>query len=416
MEEIAIRSLVAVQHKSKPFKYWKYYNALSIDKIERENGWIEYYATFKRKGILGNWRKGIAIFGQNMLIDKNYNEIAKVNGRLYRIFGGYYANLGIRKYNYITFPGKDRETEYEQMLIINALFDENGNRIEHQQSLEIFKKIDILQSLIAVEVGDDRVFYKNALYNLQDYSLITKFSKNIILDGVFTNGYCKVTIPDDNRDFIVVVHDHKINHVFTEQEFNHLRTLLDLEIKEDAPLTALSPIISNKELSIIENEKGPITIDEYHPIIEQAIEKYLATTTSFINTKGGVYQLSPKFANDFVDETTFWRSKGEGYYTWYLGNLGDRYYMERNEKRCLHISSEKFDQLYKELCLTNNNRPNFIKKITKMGSCAILGKENLYYGKGVTEYEIYRFECRPYGYINTSGELIYDFDVNNIKW
>ena len=409
MEEIAIRTLVAVQHKNNPFEYWRYNKALSIDKVERENGWIEYYATFKRKGTLSSWRKGIAIFGQGTLIDRNNTEIVRVNnGRLFRIFGGYYAHLVTRNYNYRTFPGQDRETEYEQMQIVNALFDEDGKRLEYEQSIEIFKKMDILQALMTVEIGEDRVYYKNALYDLKNYNLIAKFSKNIILDGVFSNGYCKVIIPEDNRSFIVAVHDRKISQVFTEQEFDHLKSLLNLEITEDEPFCGLSKTVDKSDVTV--------SIDEYCPKVDVSIENYLATMPSLINIDDRLYQLSPKFADKFFDETTRWNSMGKSYYKWHLERLGDCYYMNRSGERCLHISSECYDKLYKELSLINDNRPNFIKKITKIGNCTMLGIENLYYRKGVTEYEIYRFECCPYGYINTFGELIYDFDVNNIKW
>ena len=291
MEEIAIRTLVAVQHKNNPFEYWRYNKALSIDKVERENGWIEYYATFKRKGTLSSWRKGIAIFGQGTLIDRNNTEIVRVNnGRLYRIFGGYYAHLVTRNYNYRTFPGQDRDTEYEQMQIVNALFDEDGKRLEYEQSIEIFKKMDILQALMAVEVGEDRVYYKNALYDLKNYSLIAKFSKNTIIDGSFTNGYCKVIIPEDNRDFIVAVYDRKIKQVFTEQEFDYLKSLLKLNITEDEPFCGLSKIVNKNDVTV--------PVDEYYPEVEVTIENYHATMPSLINN-GGLYQLDLKFSDVF---------------------------------------------------------------------------------------------------------------------
>jgi len=248
----------------------------------------------------------------------------------------------------------------------------------------------------------------NALYDLKDYGLIAKFSKSIILDGTFINGRCRVIIPEDNRDFIVAVQNHKISQVYTEQEFEHLKSLLKLEIKEDEPFCEISKIVGKSDVTV--------HIDEYNPKVEISIENYLATTPVFIHDNEGVYQLSPGFADDFVDEVDHWRSMGDSYYNGFLERLGDCCFMQRDGMRCLHISSEAYDKLYKDLSLINDNRPNFIKRIIKVGKCAILGTENLYYRKDITEYEIYRFECRPYGYINTSGELLYDFDVNNIKW
>ena len=410
MEEIEVRTRVATQPMSFPFDYAKYRNALSFDKIEREDGWIDYYAIFKRKGTLGNRRKGIAIFGQVSLIDCNNNEILRVNekGKLYRIFGGYYVNLVTKRYNYQTFPGQDRDTEYEEMRNVDALFDEYGNKLDYKQSAELFKNNDIIQALTAIEIGENRVFYKNALYDLNDYSIIKKYQKNIIIDGLFSNGYCKVKILDDNRDFIVAVYDHKISHVFTEKEFNRIKSLLHLRMKEDEPFCKISKIVDNRVPTGI--------IDEYCPNVEISIERYHASISPLIRCGIHYYQLNKIFFDELIEFASEKEAMGDDYYKRFLVRMGHQYYSHRTDSRWLHISSESYDLLYKKCCLINNNRPNFINKITKLGYCALFDAESLNYGRNKNEYEIYRFECRPYGYISTNGELIYDFDVNNIKW
>ena len=406
MEEILIRKLVAIKHPNNTFDYSKYRNALSFDTVKREDGWIEYYATFKQKGTLGNRRKGIAIFGTGTLIDSNNNEIVKAyrNGRFYRIFGGYYVNLVTLNYDYLTFPGQDRETEYKQMQIIYAIYDENGSCIDINQSIDVFNKKNILQSLTAIELGEERVFFKNALYNLDDYTLVSKIKKNVIVEGVFIDGLCKVLIPDDNRDFIVAVREKRICQVYTTQEFDLLKEILKLNIKEDDLLWNISKIV---QVTDIDPESS--TIDEYYPSVEVAIDKYLTITPTLIRNKGGLYQLDPKFNEFFIKEL------GTGFHSLYW--LDSKYYKDvRDDNRYLHIPYEGYKQLYEKLHTANDNRPNFINKVVKVGQCAILGKENLYYGDKETVYDIYRFECRPYGYITTSGDLVYNFDVNNIKW
>ena len=236
MEEIVIKSLVARQHKNTPFDYRKYRNALAIDKIEIENDWVEYYVTRKCVGTISNRRKGIAIVHCGnvfYLIDRDGNEILSTTNKLIRVFGGYYVSLGEHRFNYRTFPGQDRDTEYETTTIIYDIYDENGERINSKQDAGFFKSMDILQTMTAVEIGEDRVFYKNALYDLSDYSLVASFTKNIRLEGMFIDGQCKVRCPEDDRNFIVAVLGHKVWQVFDEDEFRRIVEVLNLVVEKE---------------------------------------------------------------------------------------------------------------------------------------------------------------------------------------
>lgn len=62
-----------------------------------------------------------------------------------------------------------------------------------------------------------------------------------------------------------------------------------------------------------------------------------------------------------------------------------------------------FDKIFEQKC----NRPNFIKEIKYIAKDILLDEE---------EYSLFRFECRPYGYINKDGKFEYNFDVDNIEW
>ena len=127
MEEIIIKTLAARQHKNAPFDYWKYRYALSIDGVEIEDEWVEYYVTHKTVGTISNRRKGIAIVHSGnvfCLIDRDNNEILSTNRELIRIFGGYYVSLDEYRYDYRTFPGQDRDTEYETTTVIYEIYDE----------------------------------------------------------------------------------------------------------------------------------------------------------------------------------------------------------------------------------------------------------------------------------------------------
>lgn len=53
------------------------------------------------------------------------------------------------------------------------------------------------------------------------------------------------------------------------------------------------------------------------------------------------------------------------------------------------------------------NRPNYIKDIELLVPDIILNG---------SKYSIYKFACRPYGYITKDGSFNYNFDVDNIEW
>ncbi len=397
-EEIIIKTLVAKQHKNTPFNYWKYKNALSIDKVEHENGWIDYYVTQKRVGTISNRRKGIAlVHSGNMfyLIDRDNNEVLSTNNTLIRIFGGYYISLGEHRFNYTTFPGQDRDTEYETMTVIHEIYDENGIRLNSEERKDLIVSMDILKVMTAVEIGEDRVFFNNALYYLEDYSLIAKFSKNIRLDGFFNNGCCKVRIPEDDRDIIVAVYEHKICHAFTQCDFERLAKVLNLDVEEEKSIYSVSQIVKKEEIEDMDS------VFEYYPKGEISIERYHATAPTTVNYHSFSFQLIPMFTDEDFDT---W--KVPGMLDYFISCMACKYYKNNWNNCYLHIPYEGYKQLCESLMEVNKDRPNFIKKITKLGKCSILEKK----------YDIYRFECRPYGYITTSGELKYDFDVNNIKW
>ena len=398
MEEIVIKSLVARQHKNTPFDYRKYRNTLAIDKIEIENDWVEYYVTRKCVGTISNRRKGIAIVHCGnvfYLIDRDDNEILSTTNKLIRVFGGYYVSLGEHRFNYRTFPGQDRDTEYETTTIIYDIYDENGERINSKQDAGFFKSMDILQTMTAVEIGEDRVFYKNALYDLSDYSLVASFTKNIRLEGMFIDGQCKVRCPEDDRNFIVAVLGHKVWQVFDEDEFRRIVEVLNLDVEKEECNYGVSEIIEQNEIEDMD------CVVEYYPKAEITIEKYLASSPTVIVHDLLTYRLEPMFTDEYID-----RFNAPGMLNYVMSVMACKYYKSSSYSHYLHIPYEGYKLLYESISSVNNKRPNFIKKVVEVGSCNILSEQ----------CDLYRFECRPYGYITPSGKLIYDFDVNSIKW
>ena len=71
------------------------------------------------------------------------------------------------------------------------------------------------------------------------------------------------------------------------------------------------------------------------------------------------------------------------------------------------IEGNKAQKIYDELFEQLFNRPNFIQDIESIAEEIVLDGET---------YSMFRFECRPYGFITKDGKFDYDFDVNNIQW
>ena len=99
------------------------------------------------------------------------------------------------------------------------------------------------------------------------------------------------------------------------------------------------------------------------------------------------------------------RFNAPGMLNYVMSVMACKYYKSSSYSHYLHIPYEGYKLLYESISSVNNKRPNFIKKVVEVGSCNILSEQ----------CDLYRFECRPYGYITPSGKLIYDFDVNSIK-
>lgn len=400
MAEVIIRRYIATRHKNNPLDYSKYQNALYIDKVEREKDWIDYYVTYKHRGSVSDRRNGIALVHSGnvfYLIDKDNNAILSTTDRLIRIFGGYYVSLAKYQYDYRTFPGQDRDTEYEEMTTIHDIYDEDGKRLNKEQCDKFIKFTDILHLMTAAELGEGRVLFDNALYDLKDYSLIAKYQKRVLLEGAFENGRCKVRIPEDDRNFIVAVYEHKICYVFNEFDFERIRETLNLSIEKEKKLWSDSDVVGRKDVDDIE------CVHEYYPKPEVAIEKYHSTSPTDI-TEYSYFQLQPLFTDEFFE-----KNRAPGLVDYWMRVMACKYYKNTRYNCYLHIPYEGYKQLCDSIIKVNGNRPNHITKVSKLGECDILIHKK-------HKYEIYLFECRPYGYITTSGKLIYDFDINNIRW
>ena len=71
------------------------------------------------------------------------------------------------------------------------------------------------------------------------------------------------------------------------------------------------------------------------------------------------------------------------------------------------IEGSVAQKAYEKLFEQHIKRPNFIQDVERIADEIVLEGET---------YSIFRFECRPYGFITKEGKFDYDFDVNNIQW
>ena len=71
------------------------------------------------------------------------------------------------------------------------------------------------------------------------------------------------------------------------------------------------------------------------------------------------------------------------------------------------IEGSVAQKAYEKLYAQHVNRPNYIQEVDRIADEIVLEGET---------YSLFRFKCRPYGFITKDGKFDYDFDVNNIQW
>jgi hypothetical protein len=356
---------------------------------------------------VSDWRKGIAVarYYKNsikpswryFLIDKDYNylyekrslEEDEIEGeQIERVFGGYYIVRDVEIERCRQYPGQDRDTEYEYSTCIKDVIDENGRKLSEEERKEYLTAHPIK---LTTEYGDDIVECESSFYRLDTYQFLFSISKSLKPIGFFKGVRCKVGVVSDYRDFYVVVKEKEITIVFDEKQFEFVEKLLGIDIKKE------------KRLYLRPHNKY-IKQDRYRPIAKPA---------EITDVKEIVPEATVKIQNYSLDISIPYVMDGD-VYSVFDENYGINrykfmpstcYYLVDNEWRKIEGSTAQkvYEKIFEQKC----KRPNFIKDIECIAEEIILDEE---------EYSMYRFECRPYGYITKDGNFDYNFDVNNIKW
>lgn len=353
---------------------------------------------------VSDWRKGIAIarekvYGSNEqrwnyhLIDYNYNfvfskiwynEVEIEGDQIERVFGGYYVVRDVRAKCIMTFPGKDEENHYIYTTYIQDVIDENGNILTEDERKKYLQTNSIMHTK---EYGDGIVQCGSSFYRLDNYQYLFYISKDVEPLGFFRNGKCKVSVISDNRDFIVVVKDKKIQHAYNAETFLFISKLLGVDLEE--------------------MEKQ--TLKSYHetkhiPVRESVDISTAKTLKPEITTIISNYELLPPLPYSIDCYGVLYYDENYGFYRTQLIPTTCYYHIDNEWWKIDEADSKPiFDKIFEQKC----NRPNFIKEIKYIAKDILLDEE---------EYSLFRFECRPYGYINKDGKFEYNFDVDNIEW
>ena len=358
---------------------------------------------------VSDWRKGIAVARYNkhsikpswkyFLIDENYNylyekwsyEEDEIEGeQIERVFGGYYIVRDVRLDGCRTFPGQDRDTEYYYSTCIKDVLDESGAPLSEEEKNEYLKQSPIKQT---TEYGEGIVECEHSFYKLDTYQYLFSIPKTLKPIGFYKDGRFRVGVVSDYRDFYIVVKEKQITTVFDYTQYKFLEKILGIDIEKEEK-TYLRPHNKYTKERYRPTNKRPEETAHIKNIVPEAIveiQKYslkLSVPYEIYSGRGSCW---------IYDENY-------GIKRWKCVPDTEYYYVD-NEWRKIEGSAAQvvFDKIFEQRC----SRPNYIQDIKRIADEIVLDSET---------YSIFKFECRPYGFITIDGKFDYNFDVNNIKW
>ena len=421
------------------------------------------------KEIVCGYRKGIAIRRDKYrthgylkydykLIKGNdviYGVAHLDNSSIHRSIDGRYFVTAMESYGACTYPGSDRDTEYYWRPIIASVLDENGICIiKHEtkpldtEIMNIYLYLETDPLKYAIDLGDGLSLYADTTFDINTNSChkfnpleyLLKIKKEVqprsdkyshegkqydylqfhpnentikdengeILCGSsiydvnstnclfnlpckieplekFHEGKCKVGIVSDYRDFIAIVSKKNIISVYDVAKLGILYQL----IKSDHKTFKINKGIESIQ-GVASLPEGEISFKTIKIVAEVVIEKYLLRFPSRYEMCSGITMATNStYGIDYLyaeHNTTTYFNTNEGW---------------------IKIEGTNGRQIDKQIQETNSKRPNYIKKIEQIREDILINDET---------YSIYKFECRPYGYLTKDGRLEYAFDVNNIQW
>lgn len=289
-----------------------------------------------------------------------------------RVLGGYYVVYEGKCHCLGTYPGQDRDTEYAYSIKIKDIILENGEILSDKERIK-FLKVNSIKEY--TELGENIILCEDTLYRLSDYSFISKISSSLKIEGKFRNGLIKAYETNYFCNLYVVVYRKEIIHYIKDQVFEEVAEILGVSL-------AASTKKKQKKIKKTSEKRINITdlevvtrIKNYYYVLEPRIN---VTISNF--TEPFIVSILPQ-----VSEFSKIFKKG---HQWVEVSIDDL--------------KTSYDRLIREHYPVNN----FITDIKYI-------KPIVFHEK---KCNLYKFKCRPYGYINLNGKFELDFDINHIKW
>lgn len=209
---------------------------------------------------IGEWRKGIAIgYSKDPmsheyvahLITKDKELLYCGDGYpymedIYRTSKGYYV---VTAYHDVSAPEKD--SDYRGPFL-NCIISEDGKEIIHHSKVKYghFKNdwydSDDTSVFTPKEMGEGIVENDNTFYRLDDFKKLFDIPKKYVIESVYEQGLCLLSVPENNRDFIVTVKAKEVVDFFDVNDTDKLFELIDR-----TNCTSLIEFCSNEEIPAI---------------------------------------------------------------------------------------------------------------------------------------------------------------------
>lgn len=324
--------------------------------IEKKEGYYLKGCKSPIYGKLSSWRNGYAILSMKIGCDEEESYCYLVNSefediyhkyfhsakqhspRINRVIGGYYVCYAMEAYNYVTFPGQDRDTEYSLREIVTDIFDENGNHFNEEEMKTFLANNDIQE---AIDYGENIVKCGRKFYSLDKYDLLFELPYEIEQITNFKNNECFVWIKSHFQDYVAIVGNAQIIDVLEAETFNKVSKYFDAPVSDR--FSSYKDPDKIEALSQCEMPKSECF--KVMPEPKSVIEKYLYITNPNIQILG-YFKID---RNKFGQKTYGMNVANDLYY-----KMKDRYYV---------LDAQDGQYITDKLKEMHDKRPNFIEEI-----------------------------------------------------
>ena len=224
----------------------------------------------------GEWRKGVAIgYSRNPMSYQDIPNLISKDKVLYRGDNDYYHVEEIYRtsqgyylvyyYRDCSAPGKD--SDYRGPILKCVISEDGKTRISPYKMTNGDKNTGWYDSnkkkvFVPKEMGMGIVEFENSFYRLEDFKKLFDIPKKFRIETVFEQGLCLLSVPDDNRDFIVIV---KNKEVVDYSEVNDADKLIRLiEKTNDTSLINFSSRKDNVAINVIKKQQRKKENKEYN--------------------------------------------------------------------------------------------------------------------------------------------------------